>query len=235
VLIHLLETALWGENCWLVAAGPGAPAVAIDPGLGAAAAIDRLCQQQGLELVGVLASHGHLDHVADAARLADRWRAPLWIHPADRGLLTDPAAGLDQSLQGLAEQLGGGGWHEPRQVEELADGQVVELAGLSFTVLHAPGHRPGCVIFRLPAEAKTLAFTGDVLFAGSIGRTDLPGGSMPEMRQSLRHVVLGADAQGRLHLPDDVVVLPGHGPQTTMAQERAFNPYLQTGFLEAEV
>jgi hydroxyacylglutathione hydrolase len=112
---------------------------------------------------------------------------------------------------------------EPDDVAELADGTVMTIAGLEITVDHAPGHTPGSVLFRLPGagspwETEQICLSGDVLFAGSIGRTDLPGGSMSQMIASLRDKILP--------LADDTVVLPGHGPRTTIGRERATNPYL---------
>jgi len=235
VLLVSIQTALWGENCWLIAPAAGGPAVVIDPGLGAADSVAEIAGEQDLTVVAVLASHGHLDHVADAAAVADRWGAPCYIHPLDRELLAEPAKGLDALGAGVVENLfGTSTLAEPARVEEVADRQVLSLAGLDFTVLHAPGHRPGCVIFRVEAEGRRLAFTGDVLFAGSIGRTDFKRGSMADMVRTLRDVVLGG-TDGQLHLADDAVVLPGHGPHTTMADERAANPYLQPRFLEAAV
>jgi glyoxylase-like metal-dependent hydrolase (beta-lactamase superfamily II) len=234
VLLVSIQTALWGENCWLLARGAGRPAIVIDPGLGAADSVAELVKEQDLTIAAVLASHGHLDHVADAAALADRWGVPVHIHPLDRVLLSDPAQGLDDAASTvLATLFGDSPVAAPRRVEDLADRQVLHLAGFALTVLHAPGHRPGCVMFRVDHGDQRLVFTGDVLFAGSIGRTDLPGGSMPQMVASLRDVVLGSDPEtGQLHLPDDTIVLPGHGPHTTMADERATNPYLDPNFLE---
>jgi glyoxylase-like metal-dependent hydrolase (beta-lactamase superfamily II) len=143
---------------------------------------------------------------------------PAYIHPDDRDLLTDPAKGL--SL-GPGQQLFGGlELSEPDDVKELADGAALELAGLSFTVDHAPGHTPGSVTFRTPKAERVpdVMFTGDLLFAGSIGRTDLPGGSYEEILASLSRVCLT--------MPDDTAVLPGHGEQTTIGRERAANPFL---------
>jgi hydroxyacylglutathione hydrolase len=112
-------------------------------------------------------------------------------------------------------------WAEPDDVQELSDAQVLELAGLRFTVDHTPGHTEGSVTFRSPYERDDVAevmFSGDLLFAGSIGRTDLPGGDHPTMLRSLRDKVLT--------LRDDIVVLPGHGEQTSIGRERATNPFL---------
>jgi glyoxylase-like metal-dependent hydrolase (beta-lactamase superfamily II) len=112
---------------------------------------------------------------------------------------------------------------EPDDVAELADGSDVAVAGLIFRAIHAPGHTPGSTMFqteyRASSAVDSVVFSGDVLFAGSIGRTDLPGGNLADMLKSLRTKVLP--------LPDTVGVLPGHGPQTTMARERVGNPYLQ--------
>ena len=151
--------------------------------------------------------------------------ATCWIHPDDRVLLTDPLRAMSDDTRQMMEQLAGGPatFTEPDEVRELRDGSEVSVAGLSFGALHAPGHTPGSVMFQTAyepeADIDSLVFSGDVLFAGSIGRTDLPGGNHPAMLRSLRTKVLP--------LPDSVVVLPGHGPQTTVARERAENPYLQ--------
>jgi len=119
---------------------------------------------------------------------------------------------------------------EPDRVEELTDLQTIELAGISFTVDHAPGHTPGSITFRSPYDdaddVSEVMFAGDLLFAGSIGRTDLPGGSYPAILESLGRVVLPLD--------DATVVLPGHGPRTTVGRERASNPYLQLARSDGE-
>ena len=145
-----------------------------------------------------------------------------YVHPSDRDLLADPARGMGVSL----EQITGGRftYTEPQDVAELTDGATLALAGLEITVDHAPGHTGGSVLFRLPGagsswEAEQICLSGDVLFAGSIGRTDLPGGDTDVMLTSLREKILP--------LADDTVVLPGHGPATTIGRERAQNPYLR--------
>jgi glyoxylase-like metal-dependent hydrolase (beta-lactamase superfamily II) len=209
-------------NCWLVATGPGAEAVVVDPGQDALPGIAELCARHRLRPVAALLTHGHLDHVWTVAPLAGAHGIPAYVHPADRHLLTDPLAGF------APESRDAFGWlnlQEPEEVLELADGQVIELAGLRLTVDHTPGHTAGHVTFRLPPEAAGAAgdgpprlLAGDLVFAGSIGRTDLPGGSMQAMLASL--------ATRFLTLPDETVVLPGHGPQTTVGRERATNPFL---------
>ncbi len=183
-----------------------------------------MIEASGRTPVAVLASHGHLDHVADAHTIADAYGIPLHIHPADRHLLTDPGAGLGLGGRELvASMYGSSEFPEPHDVREWGDADQLELAGLRWTVQHAPGHTPGCVLLRAVDGDETVLFSGDVLFAGSIGRTDLPGGSMAEMATSLRDVVLD--------LPYDLAVLPGHGPTTTIGRECATNPYLQPSFL----
>jgi glyoxylase-like metal-dependent hydrolase (beta-lactamase superfamily II) len=240
VLIVSIKTGLWDETCWLLAAAEPGPALVVDPGLGAARAITQLCQERDLTVAAVLATHGHIDHIADAAIVANQWQVPVYIHPLDRELLLDPSLSLGPGTGDMLEAwLGRRYLDEPEQIVEIADRQVLELAGLSVTVLHTPGHRPGCVIYRLATDDALLAFTGDTLFAGTIGRTDLPGSSPAQMTASLRDVVLGHEIivgpDGATtpppNLPDEAVVLPGHGPQTTMAQERAQNQFLQANFL----
>jgi glyoxylase-like metal-dependent hydrolase (beta-lactamase superfamily II) len=233
VFLVSVLTQLWDENCYILAADAPGDAVIVDPGLRAAEPVGRIAAEHGLRPVAVLATHGHLDHVADAALLADRYGVPCHIHPADRPLLSDPAAGLGPLGAAVtAELLGAAGLAEPAAVAEVAGGDELELAGLSWTVFHAPGHRPGCVIYRVATPKGLIAFTGDVLFAGSVGRTDLPGGSPKDLVCSLRDVVLGSGPDGP-NLPDATALLPGHGPATTMAAERKSNPYLQPRFLEA--
>lgn len=210
-------------NCYLVADGPGGECLIIDPGMDAVAGVRELVGSHDLRPAGILLTHGHLDHVASAADLAGSFGVPCWIHPDDRGLLTDPAAGLSADAAGLIAGLPAGALVEPADLRPLAGGDVVATAGLEVSVIHAPGHRPGCVMFRLAypghAVVTSVLFSGDVLFAGSIGRTDLPGGDPAAMTDTLRRRVLALD--------DTTAILPGHGPQTLMARERATNPYLQ--------
>ena len=198
-------------NCWLVAAEAGAEALVIDPGQDALDGIDELCRRHRLKPVAALLTHGHLDHIWSVAPLAGARGIPAFIHPDDRHLLTDPVAGLGEQARML---FGGLELAEPDDVRELADGQAIELAGVSLVVDHTPGHTRGHVTFR-GAEA---VFSGDLVFAGSIGRSDLPGGD-PE-------VLLASIAARFLTLPDELAVLPGHGPATTVGRERAANPYL---------
>jgi len=212
VLIAGFPAGSFAANCYVVAAEPGAECLIIDPGQDSQPGIDEIVGRYRLRPVAALATHGHLDHVWSVAPVCDARGIPAYIHPADRDLLTDPAKGL--SLAAGQQLFGGLTLAEPDDVRELSDGMSLDLAGVSLVVDHAPGHTPGSVTFRLAAAM----FTGDLLFAGSIGRTDLPGGSYQTILDSLSRVCLP--------LPDETVVLPGHGPQTTIGTERASNPFL---------
>jgi hydroxyacylglutathione hydrolase len=191
----------------------------------AVAGVTELIMEHRLKPVAVMLTHGHLDHMCSVTPLCRSYDSTCWVHPNDRVLLSDPLRAMGLETRLLLERLTGSPtvFSEPEEVRELTDGAEVSLAGLSFQAIHAPGHTPGSTMFQTSyqasAEIDSVVFSGDVLFAGSIGRTDLPGGSLPDMLRSLRSKVLP--------LPDTVAVLPGHGPQTTMARERVGNPYLQ--------
>lgn len=215
----------WGTNCYVVATGPGQECVVVDPGKDAADGVSEVVREHRLKPVSVLLTHGHLDHLWCVTPVAGAYDATAWIHPRDRHLMTDPLAGMSADTRAMLPHLLGGRdhtWTEPDDVRELADGQDLELAGVRFTVDHTPGHTEGSVTFRSPYpdqdDVSELMFAGDLLFAGSIGRTDLPGGDHPTMLRTLRDKVLP--------LADDIVVLPGHGEQTSIGRERATNPYL---------
>lgn len=226
MLIAGFPAGSFAANCYLVAADPGEQCVIIDPGQDAEPGIEEIIGKYRLQPAAVLLTHGHIDHIWSVAPVCGAKNIPACIHPDDRALLTDPAKGL--SLLAGQQLFGGIEFAEPDEVLELADGLTIELAGLPFAVDHAPGHTPGSVAFRLPAASGPAAsapaadagtiFTGDLLFAGSIGRTDLPGGDYETILASLARVCLP--------LPDETVVLAGHGPQTTIGTERAANPFL---------
>ena len=202
----------WETNCWVVAPARGEQCIVIDPGHGAEGPLDDVLSEFGLMPVAVLLSHGHVDHIWSVTPVCGAKNVPALIHPGDRGMLTDPFAGL--GLRPGTPILGRLEWSEPDDVRELADGEVLSLAGLELRVDWTPGHTPGSVTFSAAGDF----FSGDLLFAGSIGRTDLPGGSLEAMLDSLARVPLG--------LPDETVVRPGHGPDTTIGHERTTNPFL---------
>ena len=220
MLIAGFPAGPWGTNCYVVATGPGTECVVVDPGKDAADGVAEVVREHRLKPVAVLVTHGHIDHMWCVAPVAGAYDATAWIHPDDRHLLSNPMAGISPETAGM---LLGGRYEfaEPDDVAELADRQTVQLAGIDFLVDHTPGHTPGSVTFRTPygeQGVSELMFSGDLLFAGSIGRTDLPGGDHPTMLRSLRERVLT--------LADDIVVLPGHGEQTSIGRERATNPFL---------
>ncbi len=228
VFIASFPAGPWQTNCYLLATQPGAECVIVDPGMDAVGGVADLVREHRLKPVAVLLTHGHLDHMFSVMPVCASYKSTCWVHTADRELLVDPLRAMSEQTQQLMSGLtaGQGAFAEPDDVRELADGSLVQVAGLSFAAVHAPGHTPGSTMFQLPyaapgasADIDSVVLSGDVLFAGSVGRTDLPGGDQADMLNSLRTKVLP--------LPDSAAVLPGHGPQTTMATERATNPYLQ--------
>lgn len=199
-------------NAYIVANEPGGLAVVVDAPpdperIGAVVA------EHGLAVVGILVTHGHIDHSGGSGALAASTGASVYVHPDDDFLTLHPAEQL-ASMFGITPP---GSYDLPQHFESLADGQVLDLAGLSFEVRHTPGHTPGHCCFLL-ADQETL-FSGDQLFAGSVGRTDLPRGSMHDLMKSMAEKVTV--------LPGGTRVLPGHGPETTIEWEIETNPFLR--------
>lgn len=217
MLIETLVADAFGTNCYVLSAGPGSECVVVDPGIGIAPRLEDLLADKGLKPVAVVLTHGHLDHTFSVSPVCGASDVPAYIHTDDRHLLEDPARGFSANMMALVGT--GLGWTEPDEVVALADGGVMDLAGLRFTVDHAPGHTAGSAMFHTDDAEGLYTLSGDVLFRGAIGRTDLPGGSDAAMQDTLRDKVLPLD--------DARVVLPGHGPTTTIAAERARNPYLK--------
>jgi hydroxyacylglutathione hydrolase len=216
VLIAGFPSAVTDTNCWVVAAAQGEQCVVIDPGIGVVAELDEVIAEHRLHPVAVLLTHGHFDHTFSVLPVCQARGVPAYIHPADRRQLADPWSGV--GLPAGTPLFGSLTFAEPDDVRELASSDKISIAGLDFAVTHAPGHSTGSVVFAMSGADEPIVFSGDVLFAGSIGRTDLPGGSMAQMQASLRDVILPMD--------DATVVHPGHGPSTTIARERAGNPFL---------
>jgi glyoxylase-like metal-dependent hydrolase (beta-lactamase superfamily II) len=215
VLIRSFPAGAFGTNCYAVASGPGAECVVVDPGMDAPAPLAAMLAADGLKPVAVVLTHGHLDHTFSVLPVCDGYDIPAYLHPADTGMLSDPVRWHGPQLAPL---ITGVRLPDPADVLPLDDGATLSLAGVELTVRHAPGHTQGSVVFSLDLDDAPGLLAGDVLFAGSVGRVDLPGGSWDSMLGSLRDVVLPLD--------DDTVVLPGHGPATTIGRERATNPYL---------
>jgi hydroxyacylglutathione hydrolase len=237
VLVAGFPAGSFAANCYVIAPAAGEQCVIIDPGQDAERGIEEVLAAHRLSPAAVLLTHGHLDHVWSVAPVCGARNIPAYIHPADRALLSDPAKGFPL---GVGQQLFGGlKFTEPDDVKELTDGITLSLVGLEIIVNHAPGHTEGSVTFRLPEVLNTapgksetdragradrdptadgVLFSGDLLFAGSIGRTDLPGGDYQTILRSLARVCLT--------LPDETLVLSGHGPATTIGAERLANPFL---------
>lgn len=220
MLITGFPAGMFQTNCYLVADEETGEAVVIDPGQDAAPQVRAQLAERGLTPVAILLTHGHLDHTWNAQELADEYAIPVYIHPDDRGMLADPGEGLGKAL---AAMIGVMEFREPEKVIEFADGEEIEVAGIRWKVDHAPGHTRGSVLLTVETpgeeEPSVVCFSGDVLFAGSIGRTDLPGGDHSRLLRSIDERILP--------MGDDTVVLPGHGPATTVGAERATNPFLQ--------
>jgi glyoxylase-like metal-dependent hydrolase (beta-lactamase superfamily II) len=218
VLVAGFPAGSFATNCYVLAPGPGHACVVVDPGQDAVEPLERVLAEHRLTPVAVLLTHGHFDHTFSVAPVCDGHDVPAFVHPDDRDMLADPAKGL--SREALAFFGGRLELREPREVRPLADGAALELAGLALRVDHTPGHTPGSVVFSTAtAQGDEVILAGDTLFAGSIGRTDLPGGDHATMLRSLRDRLLTRD--------DAAHVLPGHGPATTIGRERASNPFLQ--------
>jgi glyoxylase-like metal-dependent hydrolase (beta-lactamase superfamily II) len=187
--------------------------------------IEQKVSDLNLKPVAVLITHGHLDHTFSVLPLTKQIPMRTFVTGADRFLLTNPMGALDRG--GVSEQFlrafGVEKFKEPDEIVELEDFSTFEIAGMQITSIFAPGHTKGSVIFTVD---NLQLISGDVLFAGSIGRTDLPTGSASQMRKTLRDRILT--------LPDGLNVLPGHGGQTTIGLERVRNPYLQADFLDQD-
>lgn len=241
VQVVRIDGAVFGAWCHVLVA-PDASCVVVDAGAGVADEVLAVVAQRGLRPVAVLATHGHADHTWDAPRLVDELDVPLFLHAADGYRLVDPFGTLGVLGEGgvaphdatgpLAQALAAVGrepssYRPPAQVEPFgsvgsgerdADTDLV-LGGIRLVARHAPGHTEGSTLYLTELDDGTpLAFTGDVLFAGTIGRTDLPGGDAARMARTLREVVRTLDPR--------TIVVPGHGPTTTIERELATNPYL---------
>jgi glyoxylase-like metal-dependent hydrolase (beta-lactamase superfamily II) len=226
VLIDRVIAPYFETNCWILALGTGQECIIVDPGMAKPNLVNEIEQKVSelkLKPVAVFITHGHLDHTFSVLPLTKQVPMRTFVTGADRFLLTDPMGALDRG--GVSEQFlrafGVEKFKEPDEIIELEDFSTFEVAGMQITSIFAPGHTKGSVIFTV--ENKQL-ISGDVLFAGSIGRTDLPTGSASQMRKTLRDRILT--------LPDGLNVLPGHGGQTTIGTERVRNPYLQDDFLD---
>ena len=207
-------------NSYVLAERAGADAIVVDPGQRAMGPLRRILDENRLTPAAVLLTHGHIDHIWSAQKVADTYGCPAYIHPEDRFMLSDPIKGFGPRLGQIAF---GALFREPRQVVELdRDGDKVDIgdtSSITVTVDHTPGHTRGSVVFRVEGDGSDIVFTGDTLFRQSVGRTDLPGGSGRDL--------LGSIVTKLMVLDDDTVVLPGHGEKSTIGFERRANPFLE--------
>lgn len=205
-IVEGYTVGVFASNTFILAARAGEGAVVVDPGQDADGLIADRLAAHGLTLEAVLLTHGHVDHVWTAAAVCERAGLPAFLHPEDRYLLDRPgdAIGLGAGFE----------LQPPEQVEDLRDEQVLSFGGLRIEVRHTPGHTPGHCVFLTDG----ILLSGDLIFAGSIGRTDFPRGSFDDLMDSIRRVVLPLD--------DQVAILPGHGPETSVGHERRTNPFV---------
>jgi len=204
VYVKTITVGAFQENSYLVVDDRSSRAVIVDPGSEGerlVKAIDR----SGATLEAIWITHAHVDHVGAIAFVKRKWDVPIYLHPLDRRLYD--AAGLQAQVYGLPFE------EPPAPDHEFADGQQIKVGDAEMTVLHAPGHSPGHVVI----HGNGIALVGDCLFAGSIGRTDLPFSNPPQLAASLEKISA---------LAPETVVYPGHGMETTIGQERLSNPFL---------
>lgn len=195
------------SNCYIVWDKDTSRGAVVDPG-GDLENIKRAVGEAGCSVEWVLLTHGHFDHVFYAQDIAEIYGAKIAIHPSDVELMHDT---LD-----IAESFYNLGEYKPAEPDKLlSDGDIIAIGDLQIRVMHTPGHSPGGVCY----DCGTVVFTGDTLFAGSVGRTDFPGGSFEQLVSSIKNKLFVLD--------DSVIVLPGHGPQSSIGAEKRSNPFVQ--------
>jgi hydroxyacylglutathione hydrolase len=212
VILETLTVGPFQENCYVIGDEETLEGAVVDPG-DEAVRIALAVEQSNLEIGRILITHAHIDHVGAVAALADEYACPVLMHREAEPML--------EQLPTQAMMMGLRFGKVPSVDHYLEDGQVLEVGGLKLEARYTPGHAPGHLAFY--AESEAVVFAGDALFAGSVGRTDLFGGNMEVLMRSINERLMT--------LPDETQVFPGHGPQTTIADERRHNPFLQGGRL----
>jgi hydroxyacylglutathione hydrolase len=204
VKVKTLTVGAFQENCYLLIEESSQKGAIVDPG-GEGETLLKEIERSRVTLEAIWITHAHVDHVGAIASIKDRWNVPVYLHPADRRLYD--AAGRQAEVYGVPFE------EPPAPDEDLVDGQKLKLGNAEMSVMHAPGHSPGHVVI----HGNGIALVGDCLFAGSIGRTDLPMSNPQQLSESLKKIA---------SLPPETVVYPGHGPDTTIGEEKVSNPFL---------
>lgn len=202
-------------NCYVLASEPGAECIIVDPGMDAVPPLTEVLKEHRLKPVAIALTHAHLDHTWSVTPLVDGYGISPYLHGDDAEMAADPLAWHGR---GIAQMLGG---KEPPSFdtfEVLEDGTTIDIVGVQLTARHTPGHTKGSVVFEFDHPDAPVVLSGDTLFAGSVGRSDGPGGSHETLMDSIERVCLA--------MADETVVLPGHGPQTTIGAERRTNPFV---------
>lgn len=224
MLVARVVASAFDTNCFVVAPAEGEDCVVLDPGIGVESGVDELIRRHRLNPVAVLLTHGHVDHAFSVVPVCGAKNIPALIHPDDRAQLTDPWSWIGAPPG--TPMFGRLTFSEPDDLRELHDSETLEIAGLEFLVRSTPGHTRGSVTFGVGGSGTAAAgtddparlFSGDLLFRGSIGRSDFPGGSFADLMDSLARTVLP--------LPDETIVHCGHYDDTTVGFERRTNPFL---------
>ncbi len=205
MILRVLEVGSFAANCYIAACSQTMEGVIIDPGA-EGQQILRVVEDEEIKVKYIINTHGHIDHVSANAEIKKTTGAPVLLHAGDKDLWRKPHA----SLSFFAGQI-----ELPPADHYLEDGEVLEVGNMRLEIIHTPGHTQGCIAIK----SEKLLFSGDTLFAGSIGRTDLPGGSYRQIIASIKEKLMV--------LPDALLVYPGHGPVTTIGEERETNPFLK--------
>lgn len=212
----------WQANCYILSDVEAGRAVVVDPGEDGGPVVRERLAARGVSCEAILLTHGHLDHVWAVPSLAETLDVPVFLHNDDRWLWDDPLAAFGNRLSEALRARLGLDWDPPTErLEDLRDWQTLEFGGHRIEVRHTPGHTPGSSVFLLTdtGDDDPVLISGDLIFAGSVGRTDFPRGSWEQQMDSITRVVLP--------LPDRTVIVSGHGPSTTVGAERATNPFLR--------
>ncbi|HUG83814.1 MAG TPA: MBL fold metallo-hydrolase [Euzebya sp.] len=217
--IETLTLGMWAANCYIIGDRETQTAFVVDPGQGGDGPVQQILADRGVTCEAILLTHGHLDHLWAVPQLARDLDVGVRLHEEDLWLWHSPAAAFGSSPEMLRSQFGLD-WDPPTdRLQTFADGHRMTLAGMPITAKHTPGHTPGSSVFLTDVGVDPVLVSGDLIFAGSVGRTDFPRGSSAVQDRSIERVVLP--------LPDQTVIISGHGPATTVGAERASNPFVR--------